>query len=105
MTEPTDRSMPPPMMTKVMPTVMTPMTEACVRIVTMLSRVGNVSGWVIQPITNSTMRTTTRPRLRISPTLRKAPPRVLAVCTAALSTLACSSAGGLCCSVTPHFLP
>ena len=33
MIAPTDRSMPPPMMTNVMPTVITPMAAACWRIV------------------------------------------------------------------------
>ena len=33
MIAPTDRSMPPPMITKVMPTVTTPIADACCRIV------------------------------------------------------------------------
>ena len=43
MTLPTDRSMPPPMITIVTPTVITPITEAEVRIVSRLDRVRNVS--------------------------------------------------------------
>ena len=40
-TEPTDRSMPPAVMTKVMPMLTTPTTEAALRITTMLSRLAN----------------------------------------------------------------
>ena len=36
MIAPTDRSMPPPMMTNVMPTVMTPIVEASARMLTRL---------------------------------------------------------------------
>ena len=40
---PTERSMPPPVMTKVMPMLTTPMTEASRRIVSMLSTLANRS--------------------------------------------------------------
>ena len=44
MTLPTDRSMPPPMITNVTPTVITPMIEAEVRIVSRLARGGERVG-------------------------------------------------------------
>ena len=62
-TVPTDRSMPPPMITNVMPTVITPMIEAEVRMVSMFERVRNVSA-VTTPTMPSSTSTATRPRLR-----------------------------------------
>ncbi len=46
---PTDRSMPPPLMTNVMPTLTTPMTEASRRMVSALSTLANRSPAVITP--------------------------------------------------------
>ena len=46
---PTDRSMPPPMITKVMPTVTTPMTEASRRMVRTLSTLAKRSPAVATP--------------------------------------------------------
>src|SRR5919107_4031650 len=65
-TLPTDRSIPPPMITIVTPTVITPITEAEVRIVSRLLVVANVSA-VATPITHSTTSTATSPRLRPAP--------------------------------------
>ena len=48
-TEPTDRSMPPAMMTRVMPMLITPMMDAWRRIVRMLLTLVNVSGAVMAP--------------------------------------------------------
>src|SRR5450631_40068 len=75
MSDPTDRSMPPPMMTKVIPTVITPMTEACVRMVIRLLLVRNDEGWLIPPIVANTTSTPTNPRLRTSPIRLQAPVR------------------------------
>ena len=55
-TAPTDRSMPPPVMTNVMPTDTTPMTEASRRIVIMLSTLVNRSPAVMAPTTHSDRR-------------------------------------------------
>ena len=62
---PTDRSMPPPMMTSVTPTVTTPMTEELTRMFSMLLLVRKVS-LVTVPTTTRTMSTATSPRLRTS---------------------------------------
>ena len=94
MTLPTDRSMPPPMITTVTPTVITPMIEAEVRIVSRLLVVANVSA-VARPMTHSTRRTATSPRLRpalVSRTRARADGR--SACAAARSTRPRSAAGG-----------
>ena len=61
---PTDRSMPPPQMTKVMPTPMTPITEASRRIVMALSNEPKRSPAVARPTTQSRTSAISRPRLR-----------------------------------------
>ena len=61
---PTDRSMPPPPMTKVIPTLTTPMTEARRRIVIMLSTLAKRSPAVMTPTTHRMTSAMTRPRLR-----------------------------------------
>src|SRR3712207_3068260 len=62
---PTDRSMPPPMMTNVIPTLTTPMTAELTRIVVMFDRSRKLSldHW---PTAAMTTRTTTSPMLRTS---------------------------------------
>ena len=57
---PTDRSMPPPQMTKVMPMLMTPITEASRRIVMALSNEPNRSPAVAMPTTQSRTRAITQ---------------------------------------------
>ena len=64
MTDPTDRSIPPAMMTSVMPMLMTPMIEAWRRIVRRLLTLVNVSPAVTAPTITSSSSATTRPRLR-----------------------------------------
>ena len=61
---PTDRSMPPPPMTKVIPTLTTPMTEASRRIVIMLSTLAKRSPAVMTPTAQTMTSAMTRPRLR-----------------------------------------
>ena len=63
---PTDRSMPPQVMTKVMPTVTTPMTEAWVRTSWRLRVSRNSSGLVMPPTTISAASTPSRERVRTS---------------------------------------
>src|SRR3954454_7732509 len=67
--------MPPPMITMVTPTVITPMTEAEVRMVSRLERVRKVSA-VATPTTVSSTSTATSPRLR-PPLLSSSPPQRL----------------------------
>ena len=95
---PTDRSMPPPMMTNVMPTLTTPMTDASRRIVSMLSMSAKRSPAVTTPTIMMSARAATRPRLR--PTeLAMMRPTVdcgsAAVAAAAASIRRCSSGGGI----------
>ncbi len=61
---PTDRSMPPPMITNVMPMLTTPTMEASRRIVTRVSTLAKRSPAVETPTTQITSRASTRPRLR-----------------------------------------
>src|SRR5690606_7015364 len=63
-TEPMDRSMPPVVMTKVMPMASTPAAAASRRMVMTLSMEANRSPAVIRPTRHSRTRATTRPRLR-----------------------------------------
>ena len=56
-TEPTERSMPPVAITKVIPIAITPTTLAWVSMLRTLSQVGNESGLRIAPTTNSTTTT------------------------------------------------
>ncbi len=69
-TEPTDRSMPPAMMTNVMPIESTPMTDACRTIVKNVFTVRKLSPAVIAPTAMIASSATMRPRLR-----PKGPPR------------------------------
>ena len=62
--DPTDRSMPPPMITKVIPTLTTPMTADNRRMVNRLSVEANRSPAVPRPTAHSTSRASTSPRLR-----------------------------------------
>ena len=89
---PTDRSMPPPMMTKVIPTVTTPMIDALTRMFSRLLRVRNAPSVVATPTIARITSTPTRPRLRTSD--NRPPSRGDAVADAACSTRPCSSAGG-----------
>ena len=61
---PTDRSMPPPVITNVMPTDTTPMTAASRRIVSALSMLANCWPAVARPTRHRMNNATTRPRLR-----------------------------------------
>ena len=61
---PTDRSMPPPVITNVIPTETTPITEASRRMVSALSMLANCSPAVQIPTRQSTNSAMTRPRLR-----------------------------------------
>src|SRR3954468_19081517 len=94
MSLPTDRSMPPPMITKVTPTVITPMIEAEVRMVSRLLVVRNVSA-VTTPTIPSSTSTATSPRLRPAPpSSSRAAGERAPVSRAARSTRACSSTAG-----------
>ena len=85
---PTDRSMPPPMITNVMPMLTTPITEAKRRMVSMLSTEANRSPAVATPTMINTTSAMTKPRLR--PTelfiIRANDDSVRAVSSAAAST-------------------
>jgi hypothetical protein len=61
---PTDRSMPPPPMTKVIPMLTTPMTEASRRMVIALAMLAKLSPAVMTPTMQSSSSAMTRPRLR-----------------------------------------
>ena len=61
---PTDRSMPPPVITNVMPIETTPITEASRRMVSALSTLANCSPAVAMPTMQRMISATTRPRLR-----------------------------------------
>jgi hypothetical protein len=113
---PTDRSMPPPVMTKVMPMLTTPMTDARRRIVSMLSMLAKRSPAVATPTMISSTRAMTKPRLRpagLESTCASLDSEdVLPACSAATSTRCCSSGGGAAAtgagvfrSLTRHFLP
>ena len=95
MTLPTDRSMPPPMITIVTPTVITPITEAEVRIVSRLERVRNVSA-VDTPTMPSSTSTATRPRFRAGAESSSLLSGLAdgAASRAAFSTRLCSSTAG-----------
>ena len=58
---PTDRSMPPPMITKVIPMLTTPITDAARRMVRLLSMLANCSPAVTTPTTQISSSATTRP--------------------------------------------
>ena len=62
-TEPTDRSMPPPVMTKVIPMLSTPITAASRRIVRMLLTLTNRSPAVMTPTTQSATSAMMRPEV------------------------------------------
>ena len=87
---PTDKSIPPPVITNVIPMLTTPITEASRRISMMFSLVMNVSGAEIQPSTTRMASATINARLRHSPVSRDPPP----VSAAARSIRRDSSAGG-----------
>ena len=74
---PTDRSMPPLVMTKVMPTVTTPMTEAWVRTSWRLRVSRNSSGLVMPPTTTRAARTPSSERVRTSARATRCASRVL----------------------------
>ena len=61
---PTERSMPPPVITKVIPTETTPITEASRRMVSALSTLAKLSPAVQTPTPHRMSRATTRPALR-----------------------------------------
>ena len=105
MTEPTDRSMPPPVMTKVIPMLITPTIEASRRMVSRLSMLANRSPAVMTPKMHSASKAITRPRFRPVAPLSTPPRFVSALATR--STRADSSAAGTVrsCSLTRHFLP
>ena len=76
---PTDRSMPPPVITKVMPIETTPITEASRRMVSTLSTLANCSPAVAMPTRHRMTSATTSPRLRPTeePSRPPAKPRAL----------------------------
>ena len=82
--------MPPPVITKVIPMLTTPITLANLRTVSMLSTLANWSPSVITPATQIRASATMSPRLR--PRLPcSSPPPVRAVSSAACSTRAVSA--------------
>ncbi len=100
---PTDRSMPPETMTKVMPTVTTPITEAWVRTSWRLRVSRNSSGLVMPPMMISTARTPSRERVRTSARARRPCQAGGAPADGTLPVL--SRGGEACCVMTPGFLP
>ena len=105
-TEPTDRSMPPPVMTNVMPIDSTPSTEARRRIVRRLSSVANRSPAVMIPTRQIATSAITSPRLRPAGPCsrlrrrRGGDPGADATVPGAGASLAATS-----CSLMRHFLP
>src|SRR5674476_1471282 len=97
-TEPTDRSIPPPVITNVMPMLSTPITAASRRIVMTLSTLANRSPAVLTPTTHSTAKAMTSPMLRPAPPLisRRSRLGTTSPVGATISTL---------CSVTRRSLP
>ena len=115
---PTERSMPPPVMTKVIPTLTTPMVAARRRIVSTLLTLANRSPAVITPTRQISASATTRPRLRPTLELRIAaqPVSVGTAACAACSTRTVSAVGSavfstwstsgvVLCSLMRPFLP
>ena len=91
---PTDRSMPPPMITNVMPMLTTPTIEASRRIVTIVSTLAKRSPAVMTPTAQMTSSATTRPMLRPNePLISPAPRDVRSDSAAASSTRTVSLAG------------
>src|SRR6478609_722378 len=109
-TDPTDRSMPPVVMTNVMPMARTPRIDPRLRMVMRLLTLANRSPPVTKPTTHRSSRATTSPTLRPAAPDRNPP---LRRSLAAFSTRADSSASGFfvgtdadtLCSLTRHFLP
>ncbi len=99
---PTDRSMPPEVMTKVMPTVTTPITDAWVRTSWRLRVSRNSSGLVTPPMTTSAASTPSRERVRRS--ARAGRPRQTGSRAGGVGP-AVSRGGETCCVMTPGFLP
>jgi hypothetical protein len=113
---PTERSMPPPVITNVMPMLTTPRTAERRRIVSMLLVSTNRSPAVAAPTMHSSTRATSRPRLRpmlVDSSWRARLPGRCSVCNAACSTweLAARSAASASfvswvgVSLMPLFLP
>ncbi len=100
---PTDRSMPPEMITKVMPTVTTPMTDAWVSTSWRLRVSRNSSGLVMPPIRISTASTPSRDRVRTSARNNTARQAGVSAADGTLSVL--SRGGETGCVMTPGFLP
>ena len=90
---PTDRSMPPPVMTNVIPMLTTPMVEAKRRIVRVLSMLANRSPAVMTPAAQISRSATTRPRLRPNEPLISPPPPPRPDSAAARSTVTVSVEG------------
>ncbi len=67
---PTERSMPPPVITNVMPIATTPIADARLSMVMMLLVLAKRSPAVTSPTTQSSTSATTRPRLRATPSER-----------------------------------
>ena len=116
---PTERSIPPPVITNVMPTETTPITAASRRMVSALSMLANCSPAVATPTRQSANRATTSPRFRPTDELIR-PPRKLLERSRPLPDIGSrTSASGLdsltggwavvdpvsCSDITRHFLP
>lgn len=100
---PTDRSMPPETMTKVMPTVTTPMTEAWVRTSWRLRVSRNWSGLVMPPMMIRAASTPSSERVRTS---ARAVSARQGLGPSTGDTFGVSPRGGdACCVMTPEFLP
>lgn len=95
--------MPPEMMTKVMPTVTTPITEAWVRTSWRLRVSRNSSGLVMPPMTISAARTPSRESVRTSAWAIR--PRQAGGPSADCTLPVLSRGGEACCVMTPGFLP
>lgn len=100
---PTDRSMPPEMITKVTPTVTMPITDAWVSTSCRLRVSRNASGWVMPPMRTSAASTPSRVRVRTSARPNRTRQAGGPSTGAALSVL--PRGGDTCCVMTPGFLP
>ena len=98
---PTDRSKPPPVTTKVMPMLTTPMVAAKRRMVSMLSTLANRSPAVMTPAAQISSSARTRPMLRPKEPLISPPPLSRSVSAAACSTRTVSVEGATVFSTAP----
>jgi hypothetical protein len=100
---PTDRSIPPPVITNVMPTDTTPMTAASRRMVSALSTLANCCPAVATPTRQRMNSATTSPRLRPTDELISSPTKPPERSRPGPDRVSCTAGSWV--DVTLHFLP